>query len=160
MNRFSALPIIAAAVIASPSFAATAAADYVAKAGAGDMYELQSSKLVAASTGNADLRRFADQMVTDHGKSTAMVKTAAGKDGMHPKPPVLSAAQKDMLAKLRAARGKARDGLYVTQQKSAHAEALTLHQDFAANGDKPALKSAAGKIVPVVQHHIAMLNGM
>jgi len=52
-----------------------------------------------------------------------------------------------------AASGTARDSLYTTQQKAAHAEALALHQDSAAKGTAPALKAASAKIVPVVQHH-------
>jgi putative membrane protein len=160
MNRLISLPFIAAVLIASPSLAATAAADYVARAGAGDMYELQSSKLVLATTRNAGLKSFANQMITDHSKSTAEVKAAAEKSGMSPKPPMLNSEQKSMLAQLRAATGAARDTAYVTQQKAAHSQALALHQGYAANGDKPALKAAAAKIVPVIQHHIEMLNGM
>jgi putative membrane protein len=147
------------ALLAGPSLAETAA-DYVAKAGAGDMYEIQSSKLVLASTKNAGLKKFANQMVTDHGKSTVNVKAAAAKSGLKPKPPMLDPDQQAMLKELKAASGAARDTAYVSQQKTAHAQALALHQGYAATGDKPALKAAAGKIVPVVQHHIDMLNGL
>jgi putative membrane protein len=161
MKRFTSFLAAGAAiaVIASPSFAETAA-EYVAKAGAGDMYEIQSSKLVLASTKNAGLRKFASQMVANHSKSTADVKAAARKSGMKPKPPMLDSQQETMLKQLRDATGAARDSAYVNQQKTAHTQALALHQSYAASGDKPALKTAAGKIVPVVQHHIDMLNGM
>lgn len=139
---------------------AQSADDYVARAGASDLYERQSSQLVLKTTKNADLRKFAQEMVTDHGKSTAEVKAAAAKSGIKPKPPVLNPEQSNMVAQLTAATGPARDSLYVTQQKTAHRQALTLHQGYAESGDKPALKAVAGKIVPVVQHHIEMLNGM
>jgi putative membrane protein len=161
MKRFATIFAAGAAIVmmAAPGFAQTAA-DYIAKAGAGDLYEIQSSKLVLASTKNANLKKFATQMVADHSKSTADVKTAAGKSGLKPKPPMLDADQKAMIKELQSASGPARDTAYVGQQKTAHAQALALHQGYAATGDKPALKAAAGKIVPVVQHHIEMLNGM
>jgi putative membrane protein len=150
---------IAIAMCASAGFAQSAA-DYVAQAGAGDMYEIQSSKLVLASTKNAGLKAFANQMVKDHSKSTADVTAAAKKAGMKPSPPALDSQKKTMLQQLQDAQGAARDSAYVNQQKTAHTQALALHQSYAASGDKPALKAAAAKIVPVVQHHIQMLNGM
>jgi putative membrane protein len=150
---------VAIIMLASPAFAETAA-NYVAKAGAGDMYEIQSSKLVLASTKNPDLKRFASQMVADHSKSTADIKAAAKRSHITPKAPILDADQQSMLKELRVAAGPARDAAYVTQQKTAHSQALALHQGYAATGDKPALKQIAARIVPVVQHHVEMLNGM
>jgi len=150
---------LAIIMLAGPAFAQPAA-DYVAKAGAGDMYEIQSSKLVLATTKNAGLKKFATEMVVDHSKSTADVKAAARRSRVTPKPPMLDADQQAMLKDLRGATGAARDTAYVGQQKTAHAQALALHQGYAASGDKPALKQAAAKIVPVVQHHMQMLDAM
>ncbi|WP_174274222.1 DUF4142 domain-containing protein [Sphingomonas bacterium] len=155
---------IALALAASASIAGVANAlptsEYLMKAGASDLFEKKSATLVLQSTKNAKVRGFADMMVTDHGKSTSMVKAAAIKSGITPKPPMLSADQKMMIAKLTAAKGMDRDMLYVSQQKTAHQMALETQQDYATTGDKPALKATAGKIVPVVQEHISMLNAM
>ena len=83
-----------AAIIALPAVAAVAQAPmaaptYVMKAGAGDQYEIQSSRLLLTSTKDAKLRSFATMMVTDHTKSTADVKAAAMHAGLHPAPPKL-----------------------------------------------------------------------
>ena len=134
--------------------------DYVRAAGASDLFEKQSSQLVLKSTANPGVRAFATMMVTDHTKSTAKVKAAAIRSGLHPKPPMLMPKQVSMLSELTAARGSARDQLYISQQKMAHQEALATQQDYASTGDKPALRTTASEIVPVVQHHIEMLNGM
>lgn len=134
--------------------------EYVAKAGASDVYETRSSKLVLATTKDPKIRTFANEMVTDHAKSTAMVKTAATKAGLKPKPPMLEPKQQAMLADLTKATGGARDQLYVSQQKTAHQEALALHSGYAGAGSSAPLKMAAGKIAPVVQHHIQMLATM
>ncbi|HJT39817.1 MAG TPA: DUF4142 domain-containing protein [Sphingobium sp.] len=63
------------------------------------------------------------------------------------------------LAALTSAAGPGRDRLYWEQQKAAHVEALALHRDYASTGSSEPLKTAAARIVPVVKHHIDMLNG-
>ena len=156
--------LAAVAVLAIPATPLLAqsmsSATYVMKAGASDLYERESSKLVMQSTTNADLKSFAKMMVTDHIKSTADVKAAAMKSGLHPKPPKLTPELSSNMAALRAAKGADRDALYVTQQKASHQDALMVQQDEAANGTAKPLKMVAAKIVPVVQHHIDMLNAM
>ena len=154
-----------AAMIALPTVAAVAqapmaASTYVMKAGAGDQYEFQSSRLLLTSTKNAKLRSFASMMVTDHTKSTADVKAAAMRAGLHPAPPKLDAMGTKNVAALRAATGTARDRLYVEQQKSAHQRALTLHQTYAQSGTAAPLKTVAASIAPVVETHITELSTM
>ena len=135
-------------------------ATYVMKAGAGDQYEIQSSKLVLQSTRNAKLRQFAQMMVQDHTKSTADVTTAAKQARLAPKPPMLDAKGKADVVALRKATGTGRDRLYVTQQKAAHQKALALHQGYAANGTAAPLKAVAAQVAPVVQTHITELQAM
>jgi putative membrane protein len=132
---------------------------FVAKAGASDMFEIESAKLETASS-NPAIATFANRMITDHTKSTQMVKQAASADRMAPKPPALDAKQRKDLAALRTAKGPARDSLYVQQQKLAHSDALALMQSYASNGGAPNLKAAAGQIVPVVQMHKDMIDKM
>lgn len=136
------------------------AAGYVMKAGAGDQYEIQSSRLVLASTRNPALRSFAGMMVQDHTKSTADVKAAAMRSRLRPAPPRLDAKGAADVAALRRAHGPARDRLYVAQQKAAHAKALALHRGFAMHGGAPALRATAATVVPVVEHHLGELRAM
>lgn len=153
------LGAVIALAAAAPAFAETAA-EYVMKAGAGDLYEKQSSQLVLKTTKDGKLREFAQMMVTDHSKSTADVTAAAKASGLTPTPPKLDAKKMAMISDLTKASGSTRDKVYVTQQMAAHREALALHQSYASSGDKPALKAAATKITPVVQHYIEMLSAM
>lgn len=160
MNFSSRIALAVAATVAMAGIAhAVPTPEYVAKAGASDLYEITSSKLVTTSP-NPKLKRFATMMVTDHNKSTAMVKAAAMKSGLRPRPPMLDAKQRADVAALRAAHGAKRDSLYITQQKMAHQDALALQKDYSTTGDAAPLRAAAGKIVPVVEHHIAMLEAM
>ena len=156
--------LFAAALLGIPTVAvaqvAPSPATYVSKAGAGDQYEIQSSKLVLATTKNPVLKQFATMMVSDHNKSTADVKAAAMRSKLTPKPPMLDAMGTRNIAALKAARGPSRDVLYISQQKIAHQNALSLHQGYAQAGTAPALKQVAASIAPTVQHHIEMLSSM
>ena len=138
---------------------AMTSAEYVAAAGAGDMYEIQSSQTVLQTTQDPKIKSFAQMMIQDHTKSTAKIKAAALTAKVKPKP-MLMPAQTEMIAQLKAETGVARDQAYIAQQKAAHNQALTIHQSYAEGGKNVALKMVATNTVPVVQHHIEMLKTM
>ena len=152
--------LIGAAPLAAAPMAAPPAATFVAKAGAGDLYEKTSSEIVLKSTRNAKIHDFATMMVSAHSKTTMAVGAAAKADGLKPSPPKLDAKQAKMIADLKAAAPAARDKLYLTQQAAAHQEALALMQAYSAGGDKPSLKKAATDTVPIVEGHISELSAL
>lgn len=158
------LHFILAPVLLGTASAALAApmtpAEYVKTAGASDLYERTASQIVLESSTDPKIKAFAQMMVADHGKSTMMVKAAAAKSGVPAKPPMLMPLQAELIAELRAETGVARDAAYVAQQKASHGQALSVQKAYAMDGTAPALKSAAGNIVPVVEHHIEMLKTM
>jgi len=135
-------------------------AEYVATAGASDMYERTSSQIVLETTRDPTIRAFAQQMIAEHAKSTAQVKAAAARSRVAVPGPKLNPLQTELVAELRAEAGPARDAAYVAQQKAAHGQALNVQKAYAAEGGAPALRTAAAGIVPVVQHHIEMLMRM
>lgn len=142
-----------------PATAKAQGTDYVKAAGMSDLYEITSSKLALQKSKNDDVRRFAQMMIDHHTQTTAATVRAARQDGLSPTPPKLGAAQASITELRRAAAGDF-DRLYVGQQLPAHQAALDLHRSFAANGDKPALKTSAQSAVPIVQQHIDMLQQM
>ncbi len=150
-----------AALLAVPSIAAPmiSGKQFVAKAGASDLFERKEGMLMQSSS-NTDVAGFAKQMIIDHTKSTAMVKAAAKKDRIMAGPPMLDAKQKSDYAALQASSGAARDTLYISQQKLSHDSALNLMQSYSTSGKAAHLKMTAGQIVPVVQSHKDMLDKM
>jgi len=161
MVRLTIIATVAAACIAGPTLAQTTdAKTYVTKAGASDLYERTSSQLVLQSTRDPKIRDFATMMIRDHQKSTADVKRAAATAQVPVAPPKLEPMQARMVAELRAKTGADRDRTYVTQQRTAHQQALALHGGYAQNGTAAPLKTVAAATAPVVQHHIKMLQGM
>ncbi len=155
--------LLATAAFALTSVAASALAlpakTYVMKAGASDMFETESSKLVTDSS-DPKVVSYANMMISDHARSTSDVMSAAQADGVTAPPPMLTPKQKTMIDSLKATNGKKRDLLYKKDQITAHKETLAFQKEYAMSGDKPNLKAAAGKIVPVVQNHLDMANNM
>ena len=150
-----------AALAATPAAAQVMTpAEYVKTAGASDLYERQSSMVVMQTTTDPRVRAFAQMMIAHHTKSTADVKAAAMRSRVAAPPPMLMPLQAELIAELRAEQGPARDAAYIAQQKASHGQALAVQQAYAAEGTAPALRTAAGRIVPVVQQHIAMLMKM
>lgn len=159
------IPMISAAIVAAtlaaPAFAqAMTPSEYVMAAGASDLYEITSSQLVMETTQNPQLRAFAREMVADHTKSTADVKSAAARSHIRPSPPMLNPLQEELVAELRAENGSARDAAYIAQQKASHGQALNVQKAYAMEGTAPTLKTTALTIVPVVEHHVTMLMSM
>ena len=128
---------------------------YLMFAGASDLYEIESSRLVLETTSDAAVRRFAQMMVDHHTGTTRAAEAAARSAGMTPPPPMLDAPKAAMIEALRQYDGVERDRLYLSQQMMAHKEALGLQKTYADNGDTPQLRTAARTALPIIQRHLA-----
>lgn len=134
---------------------------YLAQAASSDQFEVQSGQLALQASQNPAVQQFANMIIRDHTNSTQMLMSAASAAHVPPPPPGLLPAQQAMLDQLRAAgSGYAFDRTFQQVQIQAHQQALALHQNYAANGDVPALRATAGQIVPVVQNHLVMAQAL
>jgi len=132
---------------------------YVTAAAVGDLYEIESSKLALERSRSAGVKKFAQQMVTDHTATTAKLKSTIAGAGLTLTPPAaLDARRQGMLDNLKAASAADFDKVYLDQQTAAHQEALTVHTSFAEDGDNDALKKLAAETAPKVQHHFDMVK--
>jgi putative membrane protein len=128
---------------------------YLSQAASSDMFEIQSGQLALQASQNPAVRNFANMIITDHQRSTQMLMAAAQSAGVAAPPPAILPPQQAMLDQLRSAgTGPSFDMAFQQAQISAHQQALMLHQNYAAQGDVPALRTAAGQIVPIVQMHL------
>ena len=92
MKRYYSAALAACAFVTPAMAQVMAPAEYVATAGASDLYERQSSQIVLETTANPDVRSFATMMLSAHAQSTAEVKAAAIKSNVRPAPPMLKPA--------------------------------------------------------------------
>jgi putative membrane protein len=134
--------------------------EYIHAAAQSDEFEIAEAKLAVKHSHNPNVVSFAHKMIHDHTESTMMIKAAIRQDGHRiPPPPPLSPMQHQMIDQLRSS-GPDFDKTYVDQQVHAHDMALSTHQGYAEGGSNMALRTTAGKIVPVVQSHLQMLHDM
>jgi putative membrane protein len=132
-----------------------AAPDFVSKAAASDMFEIEAAKLAGTRSSNADVKAFAKMMIHDHTESTAGLKKAIvdAKLNLTP-PPALPSDLQDKIDKLNQADAKDFDKTYLDQQVDAHQAALDLFQRYAQDGDSENMKTFAAKVAPTIQQHL------
>jgi len=135
---------------------APSTADFVKQVAISDMFEIESSKL-AEQKGNAQEKRFAQQMVTDHTKTSTELKGLVSDGKVQATlPTALDSAHQSKIDKLKNATGKDFSSDYTSYQVSAHEDAVSLFDRYAKGGDNAALKDWAGKTLPALKHHLEM----
>ncbi|HEV7880060.1 DUF4142 domain-containing protein [Bradyrhizobium sp.] len=135
-------------------------ADFVKEAAISDMMEIESSK-IAQQKGSAEEKKFAGQMITDHGKTSSELKSMVGSGDVKAEiPAALDSSSQSKLDKLRNAKPEDFSGQYDSMQVSAHKDAVSLFERYAKGGDNPKLKDWAGKTLPALQHHLEMAQQM
>lgn len=135
--------------------AAPSTQDFVTQAAISDMFEIESSKLAQQKSTKDTIKSFASQMVADHTKTSQELKSAA--TGVQI-PADMDSSHQSKLDKLRGLNGADFDKQYISDQQSAHKDAVSLFDRYAKSGDNAGLKAWAGKTLPVLQHHKDMAD--
>jgi len=149
---------VALSLLGLQAFAQNSTQDFVTKVAISDMFEIQSSKL-AAKKGNENIRAFAQQMVTDHTKTSKELKGLVGK-AKAKLPSRLDAEHQKKFAQLQKLGGDQFDSTYASMQVQAHEEAVKLFEAYSSNGDDAQLKSWAGKTLPTLKEHLQHAKGL
>jgi putative membrane protein len=139
--------------------------NFVKNARIGGAFEIASSQLALEKSQNAEIRAFAERMVTDHTKASEELEQTVQSAGLMVDEPKtadkLDSKHQQMLDKLRAANGAQFERQYTKMQQDAHKEAVTLFSGYAKNGDDAALKAFAQKALPTLkehQKHVTQMN--
>ena len=134
--------------------------DFVMQASATDLYEIESSKL-AVQKGDETTKAFAQQMITDHEKTSTELKAllAGGKVQGTPVTALTDdhKGEIDDLAKLEGAEFTEE---YIDDQVDAHEDAVDLFKRYAEEGENADLKAWAAKTLPALEHHYKMAQDL
>jgi putative membrane protein len=152
-NGMAANDSMAAPPLSAQGFANTAAAS--------DRFEIESSRLAAASASSAAVKSFAQKMISAHTASTAKLKTTVS--GMSPAvapDDMLTAEQQSALDSLKGKTGADFDSIYAAAQVNAHQKTLDALKNYAASGDNAQLKTLASGMIPTVTAHLNMAKGL
>lgn len=150
--------------LAVNSFAASATGAYdktfLAKAADAGSTEIAASKVAQGKSTNAEVKKFADSMVTDHTKVADELKQLASSKQVKVSDEP-GAKHKVELAKLDGLSGKQFDQEYAAKiGVEAHKEAVKLFTDASQKATDPEIKAFAAKTLPALQHHLEMANAL
>lgn len=141
------------------AFAATSN-DFVDKAAAGGIAEIETSRLALEKSQSADIKAFANMMITDHGKANDELATIAKKNDIEV--PDDTTLVKQAKEKILDMRDESFDAAYANNQVKAHEDAIELFEkqantvtDDRAKGATE-LKGFAQKMLPGLEKHLDM----
>ncbi|HAB03651.1 MAG TPA: DUF305 domain-containing protein [Pseudomonas sp.] len=126
--------------------------DFVEAATEAGIAEVVTGKLAQEKSQNAEIKGFADMMVTDHTKANQELADIARKlDISVPDEAALTDKVKKVILEWR---DESFDKSYVNNQVDAHEKAVELYKKEAASSDKAELKAFAAKTLPTLEAHL------
>lgn len=150
------LGVAATVGFAMPTMAADGAQEFINKATAGGMFEVETSKVAEARAQAEKVKEFARKMINDHGAANAKLATIASEQKLTV-PTELDAGHQGEVDVLQKSKDPL-DETYVQMQRDAHAEAVTLFESYAKDGDNAELKAFAEQTVPTLKMHQEMVE--
>jgi putative membrane protein len=132
-------------------------AGFVRAAAMSDLYEMEASRLAEQRSQDEQVKKFAQHMLRDHGKTTDELK------GMLPRLPGVSAQQvptgldqqhQALVQQLQGAQGAEFDRVFFQQQVRSHQAAVDLFRGYAQSGDNAELKQWASRTLPSLEEHL------
>lgn len=144
---------------ATPPAAALSDANIAAIVLAANSADIANGKAAKAKTKNADVKAFAEMMITDHGASNKAAKDLAGRLKLAPEDndasKGLGSAQDAMRDSLKKLSGAAFDKAYIDNEVAYHTAVLgTITNALIPGAQNPDLKKLLQDTQPVVQHHL------
>ncbi len=116
-----------------------------------DLYETEASRLAEQRAQSAEVKRFAERMLRDHGKTTGELKGMLGQlQGVSAQqmPTRLDQQHETLMQQLQGAQGAEFDRAFARQQVQSHQAAVDLFRAYAQSGDDARLKQWASQTLP------------
>ncbi|MCE6949743.1 DUF4142 domain-containing protein [Cereibacter sphaeroides] len=132
-------------------------AEFVQKAAASGMFEIQSSQAALDKGVEGEVADFAQRMVEDHTDASERLKAAATEAGVEV-PAALDAEHQSKLETLKAAEADALVKGYVDAQVQGHEQAVQLFESFSTGGPDGPLKDFAAETLPTLREHAEMIK--
>lgn len=129
---------------------------FLKKAAQSDIYEMRGSNMAIKKSKNAEVQKFAKEMIEGHSKTTQEIKTLAQKKKVE-LPTEPNFMQKGSLMLLDTYDAKNFDEEYAENVGvDAHEQAVALFEKAAEDSKDPDIKQFAAKTLPDLKHHHEM----
>ncbi|WP_025597496.1 DUF4142 domain-containing protein [Burkholderia sp. WSM2230] len=126
---------------------------FIQDASQSDATEIAASKIALKNSRDPRVKKFAQQMITDHTRLSRSMAALTAKKRL----PAVPAADSALVGKLQTLKGQQFDEAYVEQiGVEAHQRAVDLFQQQSQSGTDSQLKAAAARALPIIQHHLEM----
>ena len=126
--------------------------EFVSDAGMAGLAEVQMANLALQKAVSADVRSFAQQMVTDHSASNAELAHLATAKGLA-LPTELAGEAKSGLDHLSSISGAEFDSAYMQHMVADHEKAVSLFDRASTAAGDADIKAFANKMLPTLQGH-------
>lgn len=133
--------------------------DFMTETAIGGMWEVELGKLAATKAQNADVKKFAQMMVTDHTKANAELKTLASSKNVT-LPTELDAKHKSKMTEMQKLSGAEFDKEYVADMLADHEKDVKAFQTQAQNSTDADVKAFAAKTLPTLQKHLEAVRDL
>lgn len=129
--------------------------EFVMKAAADGLFEVQAGELVQSKASHSDVKSFAKKMVTDHGKANDELKTIASNKGLI-LPSTLEKDKQKMLDELKKISGTELDQKYMTMMHKDHEKSVDLFEKCSKECKDAELKTFASKTLTTLKDHLRL----
>jgi putative membrane protein len=128
---------------------------FIENAAMSGMAEVEMGKLAQQKASDAQVKDFAQRMVTDHTKANQELMSLASSKGVQA-PAALDRSHRSDAEKLGKRSGAEFDRDYMARQVSDHRKAVSDFRKAADSAKDPELKAWAGKTLPTLEDHHKM----
>jgi putative membrane protein len=138
--------------------AAAPTEQFLSEAMKGDNSEVSLGQVAASRAQNAGVRRFGQMLVSDHAKAKGEVQALA--TDMHvPSTEKMAPEAQQEMSKLKGLQGRAFDREFVAYMVDDHRKDIAKFETEANKRDGKA-SALAEKQLPVLRHHLAVVQGL
>ncbi len=133
--------------------------DFLKDSTEGNLAEIKMAEMTLRTSKNADVRAFAQRMITDHKALIAGAKPVAAKAGITP-PTSPSAKEDAIYLKLKVLTGETYDKSYVKAMVEDHHEDLDKMKAENASTSNPEMKKLSAHAENVIAKHTQMIDAL
>lgn len=120
----------------------------------GGEFAMRSSRLALSKTRNPDIMNFANAEIAEQVQVATALGAAPGSAPLRADHAAIFTRLEGLPA------GSSFDAMYVKGQIAGHRELLALNSSYLRTGGNPQEQSVARMSLPIIQRHLAILNGL
>ena len=158
VNVVNATPVTSSTVVANANTAAPGG-DFMAEAASGGMTEVELGKIASSKAQNAEVKKFAEMMVTDHTKAGDDLKALAVKKNIT-LPTTPNATHQATIKKFQSMSGAEFDKAYVDDMLEDHEKDVAEFEKQSQSNPDADVKAFATKTLPTLKKHLDAIKAL